>query len=560
MATVSDHSRPLRILTIDGGGLQAKSTLLILDELLNAIAKDNGVRKLRPCDVFDVIAGIGTGGWLALLLGRFHMDITACMSEWYNITQSAATNPKAEGLRARVLKHYVFEPNRLVDHINELANTYMTGDYLFASEKTVRTRHVFVAALRSDRQGYNLFRSYPIPLSAKMRHKLLEGPESPEKFKISRAFGVTGAARYISPPWKERMARNGMVSHSDTTFPNPHNITELALDEIWGLYGTDEPLGAIVNIGPSFPSNHDCKESTRSFSWGFKLPPKIAPRPKRSTSPVVPDKHPRKKISPDGKKNGKTERTSDVLAVRVNESIQREPSCLRIPKPSIQRIGTFGSIKGREFEEKLQRDESDVESDIKKKLDNFSEGGSGIYYRLALNQTPRAATGNDSSAPDDSLDAILSYLQLPQIRTTINEIARRMSETKMSQTGDGSDEATLRGSPISGVSPDASHENPQVAPLDITHENTEISSPEVTHISPKSQPFTLTKAPSFTDSTPRSDARDSGKSFGSLENGQVQKACRGQRDESEAYTPTKWASGRNTALHSDPYRARGLVS
>jgi hypothetical protein len=543
MAPVSDHSRPLRILTIDGGGLQAKSTLLILDELLNAIAKDNGVRKLRPCDIFDVIAGIGTGGWLALLLGRFHMDITACMSEWYNITQSTATNPRAEGLRARVLKHYVFEPNRLVDHINELANTYMTGDYLFASKETVRTRHVFVAALRSDRQGYNLFRSYPIPISAKMSDKLLEGPASPEKFKISRAFGVTGAARYISPPWKERMERSGMVPHSDTTFPNPHNITELALDEIWGLYGTDEPLEAIVNIGPGFPSNHDGKESTRSFSWGFKLPPKIAPRQKRSTSPVVPDEHPRKKISPDGKKNGNTERTSDVLAVRVNESIRREPPCLRIPKPSIQRIGTFGSIKWREFEEKLQRDESDVESDIKKKLDNFSEGGSGIYYRLALNRTPRVATGNDSSASGDSLEAILSYLQLPQIRTTINEIARRMSETKISQTGDGLDEPTLRGSPISGISLDTYNENPQVAPLDITHENTEISSSEATNTSPKSQPFTLTKAPSFPDSAPRSDARDSGKSFGSLENCQVQKACRGQRDESEAYTPYETGFG-----------------
>jgi len=50
-------SKPLKILTINGGGLQAISTLLILDELLGAIAKTNGVRqrKPRPCDVFDTI-------------------------------------------------------------------------------------------------------------------------------------------------------------------------------------------------------------------------------------------------------------------------------------------------------------------------------------------------------------------------------------------------------------------------------------------------------------------------------------------------------------------------
>jgi patatin-like phospholipase/acyl hydrolase len=87
-----DPPKPLKILTIDGGGLQAITTLLILDKLLDAIAKNNKVnhQKPRPCDVFDTIAGIGSGGWLAILLGRFHMDITACLSEWYKITSHIA--------------------------------------------------------------------------------------------------------------------------------------------------------------------------------------------------------------------------------------------------------------------------------------------------------------------------------------------------------------------------------------------------------------------------------------------------------------------------------------
>lgn len=517
MAPAPDLPRPLRILTIDGGGLQAKSTLLILDELLNTIAKDNGIRKPRPCDVFDVIAGIGTGGWLALLLGRFHMDITACMSEWFNITQSTATNPKAGRLRAQVLKHYLFEHNRLVDHIGELTNTYKSGDYLFASdEETVGSCRVFVAALRSDSKGYSLFRSYSIPQSAKMSDKLLEGPESPEKFKLSRAFGVTSAARYISPPWKERMARSGMMEHFDTTFPNPRNITELALDEIWGLYGTDVPLSVIVNIGPGLPSNRDGKESTRSFSWGFNPFSKISPRQKRPVPPAVLDEHLRKKINPDREKNVKTAQGSNVLAVRVNESTLRYPTCLNIPRLSNQRIGTFGSIKGREFEEKLQRDESDIESDIKKKLDNVTKGDSGIYYRLALDRTPRSAMGNDSSTLVDSVDDILSCLQLPHIRATICEIAQKMSETKMSQAGDRLDGATLKGSSISDVAPDASRETPQIRFSDVTYENTRISSSETTDITSHRDSSLLaatsmTSLDSLQSTEPRSDATDSGR-------------------------------------------------
>lgn len=74
MMDSSRHSEPLKIITLDGGGLQAISTLLILNKVLETIAKENGVpvhRKPGPCDVFDTIAGIGAGGWLAILLGRF---------------------------------------------------------------------------------------------------------------------------------------------------------------------------------------------------------------------------------------------------------------------------------------------------------------------------------------------------------------------------------------------------------------------------------------------------------------------------------------------------------
>jgi hypothetical protein len=184
-------SKPLKILTIDGGGLQAISSLLILDKLLDTIAKSNNVphRKPRPCDVFDTIAGIGAGGWLAILLGRFHMDITTCLSEWYKITDRIAPRSRSEEIRMRAFHHCYFNPDRLVEQIEFLIKVYGTGNFLFDNlAGEVRTRHVLVAALRSDASGYNLFRTYEIPGDAKLPKKLLEGPENPSKFKISGAF------------------------------------------------------------------------------------------------------------------------------------------------------------------------------------------------------------------------------------------------------------------------------------------------------------------------------------------------------------------------------------
>jgi hypothetical protein len=102
-----------------------------------------------------------------------------------------------------------------------------------------------------------------------MKDKLLEGPENPENFTISHAFGVTVAAKYIGPPWKEKMAWSGVVEFSDLSFPNPHNVTELTLDEVWGLYGTDVPFSVITNIAPGFPSSYGGKHRKSTFSWGY---------------------------------------------------------------------------------------------------------------------------------------------------------------------------------------------------------------------------------------------------------------------------------------------------
>lgn len=431
MVPVPVANKPLKILTIDGGGLQAISTLLILDELLSAIAKNNGVqqRKPRPCDVFDTIAGIGAGGWLALLLGRFHMDITSCLSEWYKITQNIAPRSGTEEIRMRLLKHCYFNPDRLVEQIDNLTRIYGTGEYLYANNTDgIRTRHVFVAAYRPDAKGYNLFRTYSIPQTAKLPEKLLEGPRNPAEFKISSAFGVTGAAKYFTTHWKEQMATSGKIRFSDTRFPKPHNITELALDEMWGIYGTEVPLSIIVNIGPGIPNTFDVRQIARRFSWGLKTPHNVPAPLKRSRSPPGDEEHPPKKRNT--LLDNKAEPSSGGPSVQFHEDTDKREgvSGSGVRKRSIVRIDTFGSIMDRKMEVKMKRDETKIECDIKKKLDNIYQGGSDIYYRLALDQAPRGTTLNDSSASGAVMDATLNYLQSPPVGIKIDQIAQRMPE------------------------------------------------------------------------------------------------------------------------------------
>lgn len=427
--------KPLKILTIDGGGLQAISSLLILDKLLDTIAKTNKVphRKPRPCDVFDTIAGIGAGGWLAILLGRFHMDITTCLSEWYKITDRIAPRSKSEEIRMRAFHHCYFNPERLVEQIESLTRAYSTGKYLFDNRAgEVRTRHVFVAALRSDASGYNLFRSYEIPGDARMPHKLLEGPENPSQFQISSAFGVTGAAKYFSPPWNEQMSKSGRTFFNDSKYPKPHNITELALDEMWGLYGKEVPLSVIVNIGPGLPSKSDMKQIAQRFSWGLTPSTKTTSDSKRPRSPTSGLEECNKRARPDSPEPEEPNATPAPkgLSVRFPQDVvdQESNRTLGEKKQLLARSNTFGSIKDRTVAKKLRRRETEIEQDIKKKLDAIYQGGGELYYRLAPDHAPQGTARNDSSAPGVTMDATLRFLSEPVIEIRIDEIANRMPE------------------------------------------------------------------------------------------------------------------------------------
>jgi patatin-like phospholipase/acyl hydrolase len=66
-----ESRRPLRILSLDGGGVRGLSSLLILQSLLSQDPSPEPSR--RPCDVFDLICGTSAGGLIALMLGRLQM-------------------------------------------------------------------------------------------------------------------------------------------------------------------------------------------------------------------------------------------------------------------------------------------------------------------------------------------------------------------------------------------------------------------------------------------------------------------------------------------------------
>ncbi|RSL75861.1 hypothetical protein CEP51_010490 [Fusarium floridanum] len=75
--------RPI-LLSLDGGGAKGLSTLLILQELMERIDRDNPP---KPCDVFDMIGGTSTGGLIAIMLGRLEMSVADCIEAYQHISR-----------------------------------------------------------------------------------------------------------------------------------------------------------------------------------------------------------------------------------------------------------------------------------------------------------------------------------------------------------------------------------------------------------------------------------------------------------------------------------------
>ena len=166
------------------------------------------------------------------------------------------------------------------------------------------------------------------------------------------------------------MEHSGHTRFIDSKFLKPHTITELALVEMWAIYGTDVPLSVVVNIGPGLPNDVNVRQIARRFSsWG--LNPAGASRKKRPRLLAI-----KQEPTLRSQENRISAPHSDEVEQDVEKPSIRFRKVADKPysdhKHSIPRIDTVWSLSGRTMDEKLKRYEDEIERDIKKKLNNVN--------------------------------------------------------------------------------------------------------------------------------------------------------------------------------------------
>ncbi|KAH8824386.1 acyl transferase/acyl hydrolase/lysophospholipase [Flagelloscypha sp. PMI_526] len=161
-ARVNGHARTysvaagLKILCLDGGGVRGLTEILVLEEILERLAYDLN-RDLKPCDVFDVIVGTGTGGLIALLFGRLELSIQQAVEVYCEIFQAVYQDIAVDDEESIDKKTQRFEKKvkEIVERFTKSSETTM-----LSKDSPCKT---FVCAMPEHNLSHpRLFRSYRV--------------------------------------------------------------------------------------------------------------------------------------------------------------------------------------------------------------------------------------------------------------------------------------------------------------------------------------------------------------------------------------------------------------
>ncbi|KII83259.1 hypothetical protein PLICRDRAFT_58481 [Plicaturopsis crispa FD-325 SS-3] len=100
-----NENKGLTLLALDGGGTRGLSELIILKTIMHRIQmKDKLPVMPRPCERFDMIAGTGTGGLIALMLGKLQLTVDEAITCYNELVETVFSDVKLRSKSGNILK------------------------------------------------------------------------------------------------------------------------------------------------------------------------------------------------------------------------------------------------------------------------------------------------------------------------------------------------------------------------------------------------------------------------------------------------------------------------
>ena len=122
---------PLRILSLDAGGIRSISSLVILRDIIDQLSHSLNRSDAPPlaCNIFDLICGTGTGGLIAIMLGRLRMSMDDTIKEYLDLATAVyGEKPPLRHWVSQLVGRGANDHEILVSKVKDLIHKHNPGD------------------------------------------------------------------------------------------------------------------------------------------------------------------------------------------------------------------------------------------------------------------------------------------------------------------------------------------------------------------------------------------------------------------------------------------------
>ncbi|KAF8595674.1 FabD/lysophospholipase-like protein [Ceratobasidium sp. AG-I] len=144
------NEKGIRLLEFDGGGINVLGALIIVSEIMHRLQVILGLSELPlPCDIFDLICGTGTGGLVAILLGRLRLPITTAIECYVEILRKGFVK---KGFSIRIGVDDAFSATALERVIGDIVTRHCGRTDARMIDEQIREKEckVMVCAMSAD--------------------------------------------------------------------------------------------------------------------------------------------------------------------------------------------------------------------------------------------------------------------------------------------------------------------------------------------------------------------------------------------------------------------------
>ncbi|OOG00589.1 hypothetical protein ASPCADRAFT_511550 [Aspergillus carbonarius ITEM 5010] len=233
-------ARNISLLSLDGGGVRGLSSLYILKHIMESIDPENTP---KPCEYFDLIGGSGSGGLIAIMLGRLEMDIDQCINAYKRLSNHVFSRKRLLPVGGNLRRQSRYDGRRIETAMKAILHELGYDDILLREPASSCRVYVCVTDDGSKRNLAPLT-SYPSKYCSNELYK------SAKVWQAGRACFST--APLFDPVPIGPSGRRFYNSNTDAN--NPVREVWIEARGIWPSGSLDSQIRCMVSIGTGVPS------------------------------------------------------------------------------------------------------------------------------------------------------------------------------------------------------------------------------------------------------------------------------------------------------------------